>query len=617
MKYSSDEWLRLRAGLVFLAFLAYYLTTAYLLPYGAGPDYSAHYDGAKFLFAHERLAVLPDDASALQFTPYGSTRALRPPLAYIAAAGVAKALSWTSIDLKILFRAGSALFGALTVWLAFLTIARFSKSQSSALVGALAIGLLPQFTFITSHLNDDSAAILSVTFLIYCLSRTLEGRAPGSLALMTGLAFGLVLISKFTAWLFLPTAGLIMLLFARPERGQWLKGIAGFSAGVLIGGGWWIAFNIWHYGWSDPLLFKISSEISQQFGRIKPEDVKGFAASGISFSELILGDYKNFIDETLAATIGNLDWLRLRVGAPQYSVYLLVLMIAIGYLLARWLMAIGSWISGRGINEPQRLGFESLLFGAVVFQFLIYAYYQWQQEVQVQGKYLLPVLLIVVMLFISAMQAIGRHRWIHQNLPVLSFGSHSVGRRISVFPILAVVILISVHVDALTRFVVPFYSPPAQILGLGRFESLNLADRNIVSTTRNLTLNVIEEGWEIHATSRDPQIEFHPAVCNSFTANNLMAISIKSDTDGLMQLFWSDGRGFAARQGESSMAVRFLAGEQRILLAVGNGPCKQLRLDPTNQMNSTILIRSIEIAPLSIRRRPFYLRIFKSLSTND
>jgi len=617
VKYSSDERLRLRAGLVFLAFIAYYLTTAYLLPYGAGPDYSAHYDGAKFLFAHERLAVLPDDASALQFTPYGSTRALRPPLAYIAAAGAAKTLSWTPIELKILFRAGSALFGALTVWLAFLTIARFFKSQSSALVGALAIGLLPQFTFIASHLNDDSAAIFSVTFLIYCLSRTLEGPTRGSLALMTGLAFGLVLISKFTAWLFLPTASLILLLFARPERGQWLKGIAGFSAGVLIGGGWWIAFNIWHYGWNDPLLFKISAEISQQFGRIKPEDIKGFAASGISFSELILGDYKNFIDETLAATIGNLDWLRLRVGAPQYSVYLLFLVIAVGYLLARWLVAIGSWISGRGINEPQRLGFESLLFGAVVFQFLIYAYYQWQQEVQVQGKYLLPVVMIVVMLFISAMQAIGRHRWIDQNRPMLSFGSHFGGRRVPLFSLLAVVILISMHVDALTRFVIPFYSPPAQILGLGRFESLDLSDRKIVSTTHNLTLNVVEEGWEIRATSRDPQIEFDPAVCNSFTANNLMAIAIKSDTDGLMQLFWSDGQGFAARQGESSMAVRFLAGEQRILLAVGNGPCKRLRLDPTNQMDSTILIRSIGIAPLSIRRPPFYLRIFKSLSTND
>ncbi len=36
-----------------------------------------------------------------------------------------------------------------------------------------------------------------------------------------------------------------------------------------------------------------------------------------------------------------------------------------------------------------------------------------------------------------------------------------------------------------------------------------------------------------------------------------------------MQLFGADEAGlFAARQGESSMAVRFLAGEQRILLAV-------------------------------------------------
>ena len=63
-----------------IAFLAYYLATAMALPYGAGPDYDAHFDGARFIFSEGRLAVLPEDASKLHITAYGSTRVLRPPL---------------------------------------------------------------------------------------------------------------------------------------------------------------------------------------------------------------------------------------------------------------------------------------------------------------------------------------------------------------------------------------------------------------------------------------------------------------------------------------------------------------------------------------------------------
>ena len=145
------------ALLVFFAFLVYYLATATALPYGAGPDYDAHFDGARFIYAEGRLAVLPEDASNLQFTAYGSTRALRPPLSYLVAAAAARGFSWTGIELEMLFRIGSALLCALTLGLIFSATSRYLDDRWLALGGALLVGLLPQFTFIASHLNDDSA----------------------------------------------------------------------------------------------------------------------------------------------------------------------------------------------------------------------------------------------------------------------------------------------------------------------------------------------------------------------------------------------------------------------------------------------------------------------------
>ena len=277
-----------------IAFFTYYLTTAMALPYGAGPDYDAHFDGAQFIFSEGRLATLPEDASKLQFTAYGSTRALRPPLSYIVAAAGAQSLSWTGIELQMLFRAGSALLGALTLGLIFSALNRYFNNRWFALSGVLLVGLLPQFAFIASHLNDDSAAIFSVTFLIYCLIRLLHEPVSPGRALLTGLAIGLVILSKFTAWLFLPVAGLILALFARPLAGRWFISIGLLSVGIILGGGWWIGFNLWHYGWHDPLLFNIGNTISTQFIKIDPDQVRGFAAEGISFADLVLGDYKNF-----------------------------------------------------------------------------------------------------------------------------------------------------------------------------------------------------------------------------------------------------------------------------------------------------------------------------------
>jgi len=183
--------------IVFVAFLVYYLVTAMALPYGAGPDYTAHLDGAHFIFDEGRLATLPADEERLHFTVYGSTRALRPPLPYIVAAAAAHSLNWTGIDLHLLFRAGPALLSALTLGLIFATLRLYFNNNWYALGGVLLVGLMPQFAFIASHLNDDCAAIFSVTLTLYCLVRLLHEKSTPGLAAMTGIAIGFLALRRY------------------------------------------------------------------------------------------------------------------------------------------------------------------------------------------------------------------------------------------------------------------------------------------------------------------------------------------------------------------------------------------------------------------------------------
>ena len=595
-----------------LVFLIYYFATALALPYGAGPDYDAHFDGARFIFSEGRLAVLPEDLAKLNLTTYGSTRALRPPLPYIVSAITAKTLSWTGIDLQILMRAGSAVLCSLTVALIFLTLTQYFQSIAIGLIGALLVGLMPQFAFIASHLNDDSAAIFSVTLLVFCLSRFVLRQGSRTLALATGIAIGLVILSKFTAWLFLPFGGIAILLLARPRAGQWVSSMGLMVLGVVLGGGWWIGFNIFHYGWHDPLLFQVGAQLSQQHMSLDPSQLKGFAAEGVSFLGLVLGDYKNFLDETLISAIGNLDWLRLRVGFPQYLLYTIVIGIALVSIPFQSCIAIFRFITGRPSARTRQFIFEGLLFLAIVSQFLIYAYYQWAQEIQVQGKYLIPILACPLILFFSTINHIRQTRFWLRYRPAMTFGASAIGVRVPLLALFAGIAIILVHVDAVRRFVIPYYHPPAQVLGLGPFVELDLSDPASIIRSKNLDIEFTDEGWQLKTITSDSQIELSPRFCDHFLSNNLISINFKSDGDGILQLFWSENKRFVARRGESSTIAKFQAGENAVLLAAGTGNCGRLRLDPTNTADQLMLIRSIAVAPMSITRFPYYFRIFKA-----
>ncbi len=575
------------------------------LPPGVGPDHTAQIDGARFIFDEGRLAVLPQDEAQLHFTAYGSTRALRPPLSYITAAITAHALSWTGLEPDLLFRIGPALLCALAVGLMFAALRRYFNHSCFALGGALLLGLLPQFTFIASHLNDDCAAIFSVTLTLYFLVRLLHEKLTPSLAGGTGIALGLVILSKFTAWLFLPFAGLMLVIFARTSREHWPSCLAVFVIGLVLGGGWWVGFNVFHYGWHDPLAFHVSAKTSTAHIQIGFDAVRKFADEGISLRHLLLGNYKGFLDETLISTIGNLDKLRLRLGLAQYLLYGLVFLISAIYLPLRWLSMLWGLLRGDGIYRARECLFETVLLGAVLFQVLMYARYNLHQEIQLQGKYLLPVIGCTVLLFFSAMAMARRWHWLQQTIPMLTFGTSLTRHRVAFAPIVMVIVIMLVHVDALVRFVVPFYNPPAMALRLGDFHPFNLQSERLIYESHNLKLGVSDDGWQIHTLTEDPQIIFDPGICALFKANSLIILKLRSDTTGMVQLFWDDGNNFVAREGVFSTTARIQPGENTIALAVGSDNCKRIRLDPTNEADRQMLIRSISVAPLSISHRPF------------
>ena len=63
---------------------------------------------------------------------------------------------------------------------------------------------------------------------------------------------------------------------------------------VIVGGGWWLIFNVYHYGIDDPLAMQIQQVMVDQHRRLEISQAHGYAAVNIGFHELWLDNYKNF-----------------------------------------------------------------------------------------------------------------------------------------------------------------------------------------------------------------------------------------------------------------------------------------------------------------------------------
>ena len=564
--------------LLLAVFCCYYAVTAWHLPRGAGPDGEAHYDVAKFILEKGRLAVLPDDVDSLMLTPYGSTRALRPPLSYLVSAGVASLIKDSAGFFELRF--GSGLLLALAVALVFVSLFLLFERYWLALAGSLLFGLLPQLAFIASYTNDDSGAIFAGTALTFALVLVLRNGLNIATAIVFGLSVGLVLLAKFTAWLMLPFAACFLIPYLWRLRLGAAKYVVIILVAAIVGGGWWIGFNIYHYGIDDPFLTKVSQELSQQHARIPRPGQRGYASQGIGMSQLVLHNHMNFIGESFKATVGNLDWLRLRLGWPQYVLYAIVFIVGFLYLPFR---LVGTKLLDNRHQTNEIEGstyFYFILLLMVIFQIYMYVRFNISHDVQIQGKYLLPVFLPVLVLFCAAVDALAR-LIDGQDQP------SDIALKI-VLGTLVFVIIIGSHIHALQAYVLPYYFQQPRQFRTSALQYIDLTNLKFIEASRDLELSVVEGGILAKSASRDPQIVLKGKYCKWLSANSIIHVVLEASTEGVMKLYIDQGSGFR----ESTVIAReYFPGENQIIVPFGIHDCKAIRVDPSSQVGEVIIKR--------------------------
>lgn len=441
-----DCWLL--SGLVFFVFFAYYAIGAHYLPSKAGPDYGGSRATADFYLKEGRLAIVPKDEEKMNFSIYGSSRLLRPPLGFAAGAAVAKVngVAVNSGNKRFyLYRLASAAFGALTLALIFTTLLLLFKSSYVATFGTLTAGLWPQFAFTSMYLNDDSSAIFAVSCVVLAMTLIIKNGLSTAKILFFALTIGIIVISKPSAWIFISTAVLFYLFYIFRLNRNFLRDHMLMIIAFIGAGGWWLCFNMINYGWNDPLLLGVGLEMT---GRHSTIDLSkyGFQAEGAYIKELLLRNHKGFIQETYMALIGYLDWLKIRLGPVQYGFYL--------FLIVGIVANIAFLISETVLTKlkDRRVQFEWLLYVAIIIQIFAYTWLNVYKDIQIQGKYLLPVMLPMLILGLS----------FYTKLIGNSYGGQTGFLR-SILLFLLLLVPIAVHLEALVNHVFPFYWPELKI----------------------------------------------------------------------------------------------------------------------------------------------------------
>ncbi len=574
----------------FILAVVYFGFTASYLPVGAGPDAPANYKAVVFYLEHKELAVFPEHEDLVKFTPYGTTRLLRPPLSFLVSAllapisplgekgsrNVVGSTAW-----HIAPRIGSVLLCALTVAIVFLGLYWYFGNTWYAVFGSMLTGLLPQFTFIASHLNDDSSAIFSATMLFVALILVYQRKTQFPTIVFLGFSVGLVLVSKLSAWLVLPTAGLAFLLFFRIEKRRWLPCSLILITLTIVGGGWWPLFNLSHYGIDDFRASNIQRELAKKHRILDVSQGRGFIFQGIGFRELILNNHKNFIGASLKSTIGHLDWLKLTLGNLQYGLYYVVFIFAMLYYLMRLLfISVRFWTGAQEASDSRRFVFETFLFVTIVFQVFAYTWRNVYQDIQVQGKYLLPVILPVLILSLTAARVLAQT--LLTRLRTTGRGRITLqGRNIlQAVALLCVFTIGLVHLDGLVRFVLPFYWPPAYSLKTGDVEFLDLEQTLWTELHEDISITILGDAWMITSTGEDPQLVLPQDVCNRYGKHFLVRVDLIAEESNKLAVYVDEGKGFRADFQGSAAQAKYGPGNQSVMLGLSAAACRRLRLDP-------------------------------------
>jgi hypothetical protein len=389
-----------------------YAGWALTIPYNHAPDEADRFIIVDFIARHHALPSGLDPAARIPL--WGTSYAFQPMLTAIAGAvlsGVTATLGGDRIAQATAARFVSVLCGMGTVAVCVTLGRHFFRGPWRMLFPVL-VGLLPQFAFISSYINNDALAVLATALVVLAWVRGLEAGWTVRNAALLGGALALCSLSYVNTYGFLPLSVVlcaverVMAWRTATDRGAFWR-TTGVAVGVvsIVWSGlalWWFIRNGLLYD-GDVLGLTTSGMMIERYGapHVQPEVIAG-AARRTSVMAMVLGRW--WLILTVASFIGMFGYAAQQLPLPSYVTYLgvwLVAGVSCLAMVARWLYGLVT----RRPTEPRAPtvlpgisgGRRVLLYGcflvSMAIPWALSLYRSWTQDFQPQGRYVMPMLI--------------------------------------------------------------------------------------------------------------------------------------------------------------------------------------------------------------------------------
>lgn len=398
MKSEKRDILFIFSLLVF-AFVFYFVWSL-MTPFGGAPDEQMRYDIVKFIY---QTGTIPrgDDPSIIN-PIWGFSYAFMPILPYMFGSLFQKIVSFFSVSPFVLLMAArmvSIVSSLGTIYMCFLIGKELFPKSNFRYVFPVFIALFPQFAFISTYVNVDAFAIMSITGIFYFWIRGAKSgwitRDSVGLAIFIGLCalsyyncYGYILLS-------VPYFFYTIIRYGR-DRNYIIKQTSLVILVVFVIAGWWFIRNGILYD-GDLLGRRAAAKCAEihAIDAYKPSNRLSLKSSGVPLAKLLFGKLYGIRWSTVSYTsfIGNFSTMTLPISKRMVISFSFVFLAGfIGIIIDTFGLVKQYWLTKKKDILDSLFNY-GVYFLAILIPIIISIIYSYTSDFQPQGRYILPLII--------------------------------------------------------------------------------------------------------------------------------------------------------------------------------------------------------------------------------
>lgn len=400
--WSSTVFIGLSVNELFFLFIcALYYTLWIFQPFDLSPDEAMRFWVTRFLFEHGRL---PMNAETIG-QPWGFSYAHFPTMfSNVAGAFFMKITSLFTSDTTVLLRAARMLGVFCITGTVYWTIriSRLLFGKPFNWLPVCIVTFLPQFAYIGSYVNNDSAVLLGGSMILFAWMSAIDKHWNYKNATILSVGIAICAISYYNSysWILLSMFMFPLTYIVRNGKTGLVKMGLFISCVVFCLAGYLFLRHLYLYG--DLLGFATAKSFAMKYARsdLVPSIKKSLFECGHSLSYMLFE--LNWIKASALSFVGYFGYLQCMIPSWCYASYALIL--GTGGLGVLWkgIDLIRDW---RHIGICKWALLVSLV-GCIMITIGLSMYASFTRDCQSQGRYCFPALLPIALLAAKGIERI-------------------------------------------------------------------------------------------------------------------------------------------------------------------------------------------------------------------